>query len=320
MNEPLKLMVDNARLAVGSPGEEFGVAACEAARFELFHAANSICSQKVRVVLMQHDLGFVSHALNLFEGQTYLPAYVRLRMLGCDSLGGELVSHHSGSTSTSSGGCDGAVVPTLIDRMTGQVIVDSKRICLHLDDLAPEPTRLRPATLADRIDEELAIVDNLPNYQILMGRKPGTSERASSRNMTGPSFSERKVALCDRYLSEHAGDATLKRAYEAKRAKESSAAARLFSEDAMAEAYDRAEASIQTLDRRLVAGNGAWLFGDVITMADLFWGTELLRMQNVGAGRFWEGGRLARVEEFLSRVAAVPSVRSAITDWAGATY
>ena len=318
--ETLAALVASARRAAGSQGDEFGGEPGEAPRFELFHAANSICSQKVRVVLMQHELGFVSHTLNLFEGQTYLPDYVRLRMLGCDSLGGELAKHHSGSTSTSDGGCDGAVVPTLIDRATGQVIVDSKRICLHLDQQIPEPWRLRPPALGDQIDDELAIVDNLPNYQMLMGRSPGTSENASTRSMTGASFSARKVALCDGYLAEYADDATLRRAYEAKRAKELSAATALFSDQAMGQAYDQAEASVEGLERKLSASRGAWLFGDAVTLADLFWGIELLRMRNVGAGKFWEAGRLPRVDGFVGRVETVGSIRSAIVDWPGATY
>ncbi len=319
MSQAPDVILANARLAIGSSGDAIGPISSHGPAFELFHAAKSICSQKVRVVLLHHDFGFLSHSMNLFEGQTYLPDYVRLRMLGCDALGGDLAAHHSGSTSTSRGGCDGAVVPTLVDRATGEVIVDSKRICIYLDNLAPEPKRLRPAPFSGAIDEEIEIIDNLPNYQMLMGRKVA-AEDASSRAMTGASFSERKVAWCDQYLLQNAGDETLRRAYEAKRAKELSAATDLFSEDAMRDAYARVESAVRGLEQRLAIHDGAWLFGNAVTMADLFWGIELLRTANVGAGGIWENGQLPRVDAFVKRAEGLPSIRSAIIDWPGAVY
>jgi 2,5-dichlorohydroquinone reductive dechlorinase len=319
-NETLDTLVANARRAIGGVSAEFGAGGDLEPRFELFHAPNSICSQKVRTVLVHHGLRFLSHSLNLFTGQTYLPDYVRLRMRGCDSHGGDLATHHSGSTATSAGGCDGAVVPTLVDRATGQVLVDSKRICLYLDDLTPEAKRLIPPAHEDAVGAELTTVDNLPNYQMLMGRKQPSSESQVSRTMTGAIFSERKAAWCDAYLAQYADDPPLRRAYEAKRAKELSAAAGLFSQEAMRHAHDRAEASVQALECRLANRAGGWLFGGGVTMADLFWGIELLRMRNVGAEEFWVGGKLPLVTEFLMRVEKLPSIRSAVLDWPGAMF
>lgn len=306
------------------PALETAVAAARAAldgaddrgpgpRYELFNAPNSICAQKVRTVLAQHHLPYLSHGMNLFKGETYLPAYVRLRMIGCDSLGGALVAHHSGSTATSAGGCDGAVVPTLVDWETGEVVVDSRRICLHLDARMPEAERLRPAALAEVIDAELEIVDNLPNYQMLMGRNAAAESAAAD-------FSTRKVAWCDRYLEDHGDDATLVRAYRAKRAKELSAATGLFSPEAMRAAYGRAERAVRDLEGRLAQAKGGWLFGERITLADLFWAIELLRMRNVGVAAYWEGGRAPAVERFLAEAEALPAIRAAILDWPGAMF
>ena len=316
----LEATVSGAARALGGKGELIGSDRGEPPRYALFHAANSICSQKVRCTLAQHDLPYLSHPVELFQGQTYLPDYVRLRMLGCDRLGGALASHHGGTTSTETGGCDGAVVPTLVDWTLDEVIVDSKRICLHLDAQVPEAERLRPAALAAAIDAELAVVDNLPNYQMLMGRPSAGAESAESRSDAYAAFSRRKVAWCDRYIEDHAADGALVRAYTAKRAKELSAADELFSPAAMQGAYDAAERSLQALEGRLAEQDGAWLFGDALTMADLFWGIELLRMQDVGVASFWEAGRLPRVERFLARAAALPAIRSAIIDWAGARF
>lgn len=318
MEDGLREKVSAARAAIASSGEIINAVGDQPPRYELFHAANSICSQKVRCVLAHHRLPYLSHPINMFLGQTYLPEYVRLRMIGCEDHGGALVSRHSGSTSAAEG-CDGVVVPTLIDRRTSQVIVDSKRICLHLDAQLPENERLRPESLTEAVDAELGIVDGLPNYQMLMGRKPGAGE-ALTKSFTGPAFSEQKVAWCDRYLEAHGDEPSLVRAYSAKRAKELSAATDLFSPEAMRAAYGRAESALDAFERRLKQSSGAWLFGDSVTMADLFWGIELLRMKNTGIAPYWEDGRLPEVERFAAAASALPSIRAGVIDWPGAIF
>lgn len=318
MEDSLSEKVAAASTAIASAGEVINANGGQSPRYELFHAANSICSQKVRCVLAQHRLPYASHSINMFIGQTYLPEYVRLRMIGCEDHGGALVARHSGSTSAAEG-CDGVVVPTLIDRQASRVIVDSKRICLHLDMQMAEEERLRPQSLADAIDAELGIVDTLPNYQMLMGRKPGAGEDVTKK-FTGPAFSEQKVAWCDRYLETHRDEPSLVRAYSAKRAKELSAATALFSPEAMQAAYDRAHGALDALERKLAQSDGAWLFGDTVTMADLFWGIELLRMKNTGFAPYWQDGRLPEVERFIGAASALPSIRTAVVEWPGAIF
>ena len=320
MDQVLEQLVAEARNALGSERPVIGAGPGQAPRFELFHGANSICSQKVRAVLAQHAIAYASNSVNMFLGQTYLPGYVRLRMLGCEQYGGALVSHHSGSTSASAGGCDGAVVPTLVDWQTGDVVVDSKRICLYLDAQLPEAQRLRPAGLAAAIDDELAVVDNLPNYQLLMGRTPAGSEASATRESTGGSFSAKKVAWCDQYLQDHAGDETLVQAYTAKRAKELSAANELFSAEAMRAAHARAERALQELEAKLAHRSATWLYRDTLSLADLFWGVELLRMKNMGVATAWEGGRLPQVGAFSAATEALPAIRTAVVEWPGAMF
>ena len=315
--EELTRLLVRAREALGGPGEVIGDD--PAPRYELFHAAASICSQKVRCVLAQHHVAYASRLLDLFRGQTYLPEYVHLRMRGCDELGGALAAHHGGSTSTERGGCDGAVVPTLVDRHTGEVLVDSKRICLRVDAAMPEARQLRPAVLAADIDQQLAIVDDLPNYQMLMGRKPRNTERQESRSDTLAGFSLRKVAWCDQLLTEHAGDEILTRAYAAKRAKEASAAAGLFSPEAMRDVHERAEAALHDLERMLARHAGTWLFGDRLTLADLFWGLELVRMDDVGMA-LWDNSQLPRVARFSADVRKLASVQQSVLDWPDARF
>ena len=309
MNGSLELAVANVQAALEDEGTLIGCDPGQQPRYELFHAAGSICSHKVRAVLAHHGLGYRSHLINLFAGQTYLPAYVRLRMAGCDRLGDRLAAHHDGSTSAERGGCDGAVVPTLVDREAGAVLVDSRLICIHLDDAVEAARRLRPEPLAGAIDEELRVVDNFPNYQMLMARPSAP---------LGGSFSERKVAWCEAYLRDHADEDVLVRAYTAKRAKEASAAALLFSDGALDAARASVEAALRGLDDRLGHTGGPWLYGEAFTMADLFWGIELIRLKGVGAAACWAGGRMPRVESLLGAAEAIPAIRTAVLDWPGA--
>jgi 2,5-dichlorohydroquinone reductive dechlorinase len=308
-------------VALGSAGQPIGANDWLQPRFALFHAANSICSQKVRVVLAYHRLAYTSRTLNIFAGQTYLPDYVRLRLIGCERSDLPLVAGHTGSTAVASGGCDPAVVPTLIDRATDAVIVDSKRICQYLDEQVTEHQRLSPDALRTAIDAELDIVDNLPNYQMLTGKPAGDDRRPDVlRKNTGADFSLSKVRRCEQYLTEFAADTALLSAYNAKRTKELDAARHLYTPEAMQQAYDKASTACTQLNERLETRHGTWLLGHTVTMADLFWGVELLRMKNLGAGHFWEQDRLPAVARFVSAAEGLESIRSAVLTWPGALF
>jgi 2,5-dichlorohydroquinone reductive dechlorinase len=287
----------------------------------LFHAANSICSQKVRVVLAHHEMSYCSQTMNIFTGQTYLPDHVRLRLIGCENTGVPLVSRHSGSTSMSSGGCDPAVVPTLVDRLTSAVLVDSKRICMYIDSLIPDDHRLRPAALQKAVDAELQIVDGLPNYQMLAGKPIGEDLRPRRlRENNGVDFSMGKVKRCEQYMREFAHESALVEAYQAKRSKELDAAAHLFSDEAIRSAYAKVTAACAVLDDKLRAVRSNWLMGDAVTMADLFWAVELLRIKNLGAQHIWEQNRLPSVARFVAAAECLPSVQSSVLNWPGALF
>ena len=318
MPHTLRQAVSELRTSLGTAGETIGAPSSGTPRFELFHAPNSICSQKVRTVLAHHHIPYVSQLVKIFEGQTYLPAYVRLRLIGCDALGGGLVTEHTGSTSVSKGGCDPAVVPTLVDWETGQVMVDSKRICFYLDQVAGGT--LRPPSLQGAIDAELDVVDNLPNYQMLAGKPPGEDHRPESRRKSnGVGFAMSKVERCDKFLAEFPNDPDLVRGYSAKRAKELNAAERLFTPEAMQTAYDKAQAGCTHLEQKLNAG-GRWVVGDSITMADLYWGVELLRMKNMAVESFWANGARPGVASFVEKTQTIPAIKSAIIEWPGALF
>jgi 2,5-dichlorohydroquinone reductive dechlorinase len=282
----------------------------------LYHAPNSICAQKVRTTFAATGQSYVSHSLNLFGGDSYDPAYVRVRLAGCLSAGLELVRDHSGTTSVTRTGCDPCVVPTVVDETTHEVIVDSRRICLELDRRNPAgPGVLSPEDLRSEIEAELTLVDDLPNYQLLASTFGKPSQDAPDN-----AFASAKVARCDRLLKEHGNDHSLRMAYLSKRAKEAMAADRLFSKDAIASAQAQIAAALGALDRRLQVSSGPHLFGRRLTIADLFWGVELIRLDDLGLASIWKDPALTKLSSYYQSLCQLPAIRDAVLEWPGARF
>ena len=78
---------------------------------ELYHAATSTCSQKVRMTLAEKGLPFTNRLVNLRTNENLAPEYLALNPNG--------------------------VVPTLVH--DGNVILDSSVICEYLDEVFPTP-------------------------------------------------------------------------------------------------------------------------------------------------------------------------------------
>lgn len=296
------------------PGQALLGKSDRAPTLHLYHAANSICSQKVRAVLFATGQPFISHSLDIFKGDTYDPDYVRLRLRGCDAAGLPLVTGHTGSTSATTSGCDACVVPTIVVEDTGEVLIDSKEICVQLDRRSPDaPKSLMPDDLKDEISPELAIVDDLPNFQMFLAAmsKPGIP--GADKNIALA-----KVRRCDTLIAENAADKALCGAYAAKRAKETAAADRLFDADAIERARQYIEKALRDLDGRLQKGDGPNLFDASMTLADLFWGVELYRFDELGMAPLWSDGKLPALSAYFQHLSKVAALQSAITHWPGA--
>ena len=84
---------------------------------ELYHSPYSTCSQKVRLVLAEKELAFVSREINFATEDQLDPQYLRINPNG--------------------------VVPTLVH--AGEVIVDSSCIMEYLDEVFPVPALSPPS-------------------------------------------------------------------------------------------------------------------------------------------------------------------------------
>ncbi len=88
---------------------------------ELYHNGMSVCSQKVRLVLVEKGLDYAAHHLDLRAGDQFAPDYRKLN--------------------------PAAVVPTLVH--DGNAIRESTVIMEYLDEVFPDPP-LKPADAATR--------------------------------------------------------------------------------------------------------------------------------------------------------------------------
>ncbi len=87
----------------------------------LYQFGNSVCCQKVRIVLAEKQLAWQGKEVNLFANEQYRPEYLKLNPAG--------------------------VVPTLVDG--DHVVTESTLICEYLDALYPAPS-LMPANAFER--------------------------------------------------------------------------------------------------------------------------------------------------------------------------
>lgn len=299
-----------------------GLAIDEQPQYELYHNVGSICAQKVRCVLAELAVPYVSHDIPIVAEPwpTYHPDYVKLRIAG--SRGQDFVSGHTGSSSASQHGFDPTVVPTFIDRDAENIVIDSQNICRYIDSQIGQ-SMLRPAALTAEIDEQTAIVDDIPNIALSFGTHPGVDPRPQSIRKFADGAMPRKLKALKKVRAIYSSDETIVRAVDAKMVKEQAALDFLNDAHFMSGVLARTADCIATLEGTLNSETTDWLCSDSYTMADLFWGINLYRLKALGMGYLWDPetyphpGAVYRpnVRAYAERLLEKPSFRHAVADW-----
>ena len=288
-------------------------------RFELYHFFMSMCSYKVRATLDEKDVSYISHDINILPPiiQNYFPEYVRLRLRGKENADQALASGYTGRSSTETEGLDPCVVPTLVDHEAGKVLVDSKRICMYLDEVVPN-NKLIPEDLQTEIVRQLDIVDGTPHPGLFYGGDPTGDKRPDFLSDMMKTAHDVKIAKLRENMATVSDDAELVAAYEHKISKEQGGKAFVRTQSDMRGIMAEFRDMLGNLEKDLETTGGEWLFGNRFTMADLFWGVSLFRMKWVGIGYLWstkDGDVLPRVEAYSRRLFARPSIDRTTIHW-----
>lgn len=310
-------MTAAARAAVADPARITTVGSGSEPRFELFHAASSLCSQKVRTVLHEKTLPYRSNDMRILStmgsdglvpAEHYSPAYIRLRLVAARELNRAYVNGYSGRTSVESEGFDPCVVPLLVDHDTGRVIADSQRICLYLDAVSRAPVQLVPDAPDARAEvmRQVGIVDRIANGALLYGFHPDADLRPDALKASMQTVYDYKVMALERLIADNAGEPELVAAYRAKIVKESGGKNVCRDPAFQRAARQQTKQLLIDLERDLAAGSFACLDGHAFSLADAFWGVNLVRLNYLGLALMWDA--LPHVARYVDALARRPSL------------
>lgn len=310
-------MTAAARAAMADAARITTVGGDPAPRFELFHAASSLCSQKVRTVLHEKALPYRSNDMlilstmgsdGLVAAEHYSPAYIRLRLVAARELNRAYVSGYSGRTSVDTEGFDPCVVPLLVDHEAGRVVADSQRICIYLDGVSRAPVQLVPDAPEARAEvmRQVGIVDRIANGALLYGFHPDADLRPDALKAAMQTVYDYKIMALERLIADHAGEPELVAAWRAKIVKESGGKKVCHYPAFQRAARQQTKQLLIDLERDLAAGSFACLNGHAFSLADAFWGVNLVRLNYLGLASMWDA--LPQVARYVDALARRPSL------------
>jgi glutathione S-transferase len=313
----LNELAAGARAAMRDPGRSRIVGERADPRFELFHAASSLCSQKVRTVLSEKRLSYRSNDMLILSSmgadgvvpaEHYSPAYVRLRLIAARASGRPYVSGYSGRTSVETEGFDPCVVPLLVDHEAGRVVADSRQICCYLDAVSRQPLQLVPDDPAARAEvmRQVGIVDRIPNGALLYGFHPDADLRPGPLKLAMETVYDHKIASLEKLIAAHADAPELVAAYRAKIVKESGGRRVRHDPAFQRAARVRTGELLKDLERDLAAGTFACPNGHPFSLADVLWGVNLVRLNYLGLASMWAG--LPHVGRYFDALVQRPSL------------
>ena len=258
----------------------------------LYHFPLSLDSQKVRQGLEELGVQWQSHAILLSAHQQFSPSYVRINSR--------------------------CVVPTLV--IDGKVTTDTINI---LELLAArfgaanqcfETSDAEKALVNDWVDKAAHLFIEALTYGHVEGvKKPFPLGNAPD---SGRSHQD-KVDLLSGLIETYKKDATLKAAYEKKRAVIEATKEAMVAPGQMSAIVDATRIELEDLAHQLASGqfaHGGWLASDAFSLADVQWGAVLYRLQWVGLQPLlWEEDSI--VSAYAEKLFAKPSFQTGVVQW-----
>ncbi|MBD2258533.1 glutathione S-transferase family protein [Pseudanabaena sp. FACHB-2040] len=228
----------------------------------------------MRLVLAEKNIAWKSHIVNWLTFENLQPNYIRLNPKG--------------------------VVPTLVHN--GKVICDSAVIIRHLDQHFPGP-KLTPAdpALQETMNAWIDRQNRFPMRAIMYGNLKGIDRLVAHRTVAI------KEKLLPRLIQQHPD---LKELYAAKLADVQIWNQTLQDAEKIAQINTQIEPLLDPLTHQLSQSD--WLCGADYSLADAVWTTVLSRLEELGFGPLWEGGKRDAIAPYLSRLKARPSYSAAI--------
>lgn len=241
---------------------------------ELYFASESLCSQKVKLVLAEKNLEWKSHLLNLLTFENLQPNYIRLNPKG--------------------------VVPTLIHG--DQVVTDSAVIIQYLDEQFPHP-KLTPAepALQEKMKGWIELQNQFPMRELMYGNFRGIEGTVLRRSV------QIKQKLLPHLMQAHP---EFQAQYEAKLKDVKQWNSTIQDRKKIDSINRKIEPILTRLETQLTQTE--WLCGATYSLADVMWTAVLSRLENLKFGYLWADNTRPALGAYLSRLKARPSFKAVI--------
>ncbi|MEM0912603.1 MAG: glutathione S-transferase family protein [Pseudomonadota bacterium] len=284
---------------------------------DLYHFGFSICSHKVRAVLAELGLSWRSLELDPRLHENYNPDYVRLRLMSSQAKNSKAANGWEGGSSVTESGFDALVVPTLVDYQHHEVLADSLQICLHLARKHTEKLTLLPATLEDEILSQLEIVDRTAHVALLYGANPNGDGRSYLfRNLFKGEHVKKAEAAKQAWDPIIGESEKLDAVYHAKVSKELAGRDFVASEEKMRETIHAVSKQLVDFSLTLHKKDGKWICGDAFTIADIFWGVSLFRLEFLGyEWMYRNNAELKNISTFADEMFKREAFKKAVCEW-----
>lgn len=243
--------------------------------FTLYHHGSSVCAAKVRFALEEKGLEWDGVYIDILKGEQFDPAYLKLNPKG--------------------------VVPTLVHDDT--VIPDSTVICEYLDRIVPE-NQLHPTDpweyaqaryWTKAVDEDLHPACGAVTFV------------CSHRHTVLKNLGEegvKKFLASTPLMSVTSNWKDLKDGYTRYGFEAPGAAGKV-------KLYDT---YLQKMEAALSDGSD-WLVGNSFSIADISLTPYVNRLAMMSMRGLWENGRLPNVEQWFTRIEALPNFKKCFLDW-----